>query len=547
MEPTKQQEIIIAYKGNAVIIAAPGSGKTFVLSEKIKQILTELKDHEGIAAISYTNKASNELRERSLKNGVNPKSSFFGTIDKFFISEIVIPFGKQMFGHPHQDFSIVALNTLSEEQQKDFNWFTRSMTPNALTSEHMEILKSYFLKGILPIDAVGVLANYIFTASKACKKYFKARYRYIFIDEYQDSGINQHEILLQACALNIFGVAVGDLNQSIYAFSGKDAKYLSDLTQSTLFRLFKLDKNHRCHPSIINYSNYLLNPKTALIPVDSIVVFYHKVDGNEIAIAAWIDKNLASIKTKFSIDNNKLIAVLTRGNRTAEIINKNLKTPSKISITTSLDLSLNIWSGIFSNLLNFIYNSSYKFIEVVEGFTTYDKLSKADRKKIIELKSKVTDIFSLKEFDKTLALSTFQNIAEIIAPNSFNAESVDLLDEVLSSPGQLYSYQPPKAEEIGIMTLHKSKGLEFDLVIHLDLCEWILPYGAKGSQKKDLPLEWIQDINLHYVGVTRAKKGCILLVSTLRTNNQGEIKNVVDSEFLWENEIEKLRYVKAKK
>ncbi len=98
--PTPEQERIIAEKSNCVVIAKPGSGKTFTLAHKIRKILLQVPDYKGIVAISYTNKASDELERRCLATGVNRKSSFFGTIDKFFISEIIIPFGDRVFGHP---------------------------------------------------------------------------------------------------------------------------------------------------------------------------------------------------------------------------------------------------------------------------------------------------------------------------------------------------------------------------------------------------------------------------------------------------------------
>ena len=106
MKPTDQQNLILDYDGNSVVIAAPGSGKTFVLSQKIKRNLKTLLDHQGVIAISYTNKASNELRNRSLSNGEKPLGSFFGTIDKFNLSEIIIPFAKHLFGIPNNEIKI---------------------------------------------------------------------------------------------------------------------------------------------------------------------------------------------------------------------------------------------------------------------------------------------------------------------------------------------------------------------------------------------------------------------------------------------------------
>ena len=90
------------------------------------------------------------------------------------------------------------------------------------------------------------------------------------------------------------------------------------------------------------------------------------------------------------------------------------------------------------------------------------------------------------------------------------------------------------SNEIQVMTLHKSKGLEFDVVFHLNMSDWELP--TKKVEKNDFnnPLypNWNQDLNLHYVGITRARKACFLVRGTKRTNFNGILKNAKDSEFL---------------
>jgi superfamily I DNA/RNA helicase len=292
MKPTEQQTLIIDFDGNAVVIAAPGSGKTYVISEKIKRNLKKLSEHQGVIAISYTNKASIELKNRSLSNGENPMSSFFGTIDKFNLSEIIIPFGKQLFGIPYAEIKITKITSLVEEEQDNFAWFYRNMTLDEIGIDQISIFKRYFLNGSIMIETIGVLADYIFINSIACQNYIKARYKYIYIDEYQDSGYEQHQIFLKIKNLDIKAIAVGDLNQSIFAFSGKDAKYLDELTKDQTFKYFKLDKNHRCHSSIINYSNYLLNPQTELIPTNQNYIFFYRINGNEKDIANWLDTKI---------------------------------------------------------------------------------------------------------------------------------------------------------------------------------------------------------------------------------------------------------------
>ncbi len=543
MNPTDQQQEIIDYPSNAVIIAAPGSGKTFVVSEKIRKFFEQLLEFEGVVAISYTNKSSNELRERCLRNGINSKSSFFGTIDKFFISEIIIPFAKHVFGIPANDIKIVKIDSLSEDEQNSFSWFSRGTTLDNLTDENIEILKYFFLKGIISIESVGVFADYIFTNSLACKNYIKARYKYIFIDEYQDSGANQHEIFLKIVGLGVVGVAVGDLNQSIYAFSGKNSRFLSSLRQDEHFKPFFLTQNHRCHPSIINYSNYFLDPTVPLMEADELRVVFCSIQGGDQAIANWIDQRVERIKQMFQIQQNSDIAILTRWNRKIDAMKGFLVTPTKVSITADLDMSLNVWSSIFSSLLRFVYDPTFRFIEVVEVFTTFDRLNKPSIKALLILKEEIAALFQ-NEIDADAIRNKFILVAQIIAPNSQNQESVELLDEVLRSQELLDSYRPARPDQLNLMTIHKSKGLEFDVIIHLELNEWVFPQkrpGANNDFNNPVYTDLSEDRNIHYVALTRAKKGCILLNGSQRTNNDGETRQARDSEFIWQDNIRTLR------
>ena len=547
MKPTEQQKLILDYDGNSVVIAAPGSGKTFVISEKIKKNLKTLLEHQGVIAISYTNKASTELKNRSLSNGENPMSSFFGTIDKFNLSEIIIPFAKHLFGIPKSEIKITKISTLPHEGKEAFEWFDRNLTLEELSGDNIELLKSYFLNGMIMIETIGLLANYVYTNSVACKNYIRARYKYIYIDEYQDSGFEQHQIFQKIKFLNITAIAVGDLNQSIYAFSGKDAKYLEELTKDETFKYFKLDKNHRCHPSIINYSNYLLNPKTELISTEKNLIFFCRVDGNEMSIASWLDEKIDLVQKAFGIEKSNQIAILTRNKRTAKIINETLKKPHKLSVNNDLDINLNVWCSIFSSLLHFAYDKNFKFIEVIEVFSSYDNFNKSDLEKLKIAKEKIESIFSESVLNNDEIITKFINVAKIIAPDSKSQESIDLLKSVLENPIELKSYEPASENEVNILTLHKSKGLEYDFVFHLDMYEWIFPQKKLTIPNNFNSVEftsWTQDLNLHYVGITRARKGCWLVSSTKRTNDEGATKNGKDSEFIWKDNIENLRFKK---
>ena len=98
-EPTPEQQAILNYDKNIVATARPGSGKTYTVVEKISTVLPTLPDFRGVIAISFTNKASDELKIRCRQHGIDAKRSFFGTIDKFYISEIIIPFASHLTGN----------------------------------------------------------------------------------------------------------------------------------------------------------------------------------------------------------------------------------------------------------------------------------------------------------------------------------------------------------------------------------------------------------------------------------------------------------------
>lgn len=307
MTPTEQQKAILECRENLVVIAAPGSGKTFVLSEKIKNDIKELLDYQGIIAISYTNKASLELKNRSLANGISPKSSFFGTIDKFCIQDIIIPFGSLM--QEKKTFDNLIIRSMNNSERSQLGQVEKR---EKIEYNHMDIILSLLEANIILIECIGILANYIFDNSKACRSYLKSRYKYLYVDEYQDTGIDQHYLFIKLKNMGIIMAAVGDVNQSIFEFSGKKSYYLKRIRQDKTFRSFILSQNHRSHQSIVNYSNRLIDSTCTItdIPEKDRRVFYFISLGDEKHIASFIDEKIASIMNAYNIDKFNKIAIL---------------------------------------------------------------------------------------------------------------------------------------------------------------------------------------------------------------------------------------------
>ena len=149
------------------------------------------------------------------------------------------------------------------------------------------------------------------------------------------------------------------------------------------------------------------------------------------------------------------------------------------------------------------------------------------------------------EVDKNAILECCKNMANIILPKVSEGSSFEILEKVLSDENILESYKPIRDDQVNLMTLHKSKGLEFDLVFHLNLHEWVFPlkHPINGDFKHLKYESWQQDLDLHYVGITRAKKACYFIVPAQRTNSYDRGLVARDSEFLYHNNVQVLRDV----
>lgn len=541
-DPTDEQRRILEYDGNCVVIAKPGSGKTFVLSEKIRVLLPDYPGYKGVIAISYTNKASDELKSRSLTGGLDRKASFFGTIDKFYIAEIIIPFGQHLFGMPTEELHPYTIDTIAEQYQPDLEWITTKFNYQNLSRFQIRTLEEFFQRGIIVLEAVGILANYVYDQSQACRDYLRARYTHVMIDEYQDSGFPQHQFFLKLEELGLVAIAVGDLDQSIYAFSGRDPIYLALLTrQAERFRTFPLTKNHRCHPSIINYSTALMTTDFEVLETDENRVYCLRLKGSEVDIADWLNQTIAKSVAHWGVERMNEVAILVRGNRTGQIVDTNLTVPHKYFVNTPLDNDLRVWSDIFRKLLYLAIDKNNTRIEFLENYINPYR-NKTFLRKIIRLIERIQIAIGEEERDVEQLMDFFCKIARLLNEGAENQASVNLLRRVLSTPALFDSFVPAKENEVQIMTLHKSKGLEFDIVFHLDLYEYIMPAKRPDPETGEWGYPaYTQDLNLHYVGITRARESCVLITSTERTNSYGNISNGNSSEFFRKNNVASFR------
>lgn len=523
--PTNEQQLIINESGNIVITARPGSGKTFTIVEKIKLISNELLDYQGVIAISFTKKASEELQIRCKRMNIPRKCSFFGTLDKFYISQIICPFAKH----------ITNSNKKLEVRDKIDNYPEYKGLEeigNGITDKIKKLLIQSLKEGHIFLEISGETAKFIFDMVDDCKLYIKSRYKYIFIDEYQDCGDIQHQIFLELVKLGLVGIAVGDLNQAIYAFSNRYSTYLASLMKNSDFKKFEITKNHRCHKSISNYSLKLLG-----INVENLEdkrVFKVSINGNEEQIAEAIDSKIDKIKEKYNVEKNSEIAILCRGNASAQQLDKYLQTSHKLFSENELDRYNAYWARLYSDLLISYFDDSIFSIDLVEKYID-EELNQNLFNKTYSL---VNEIFNLKVEELYDNINLFFKVAELIYPDYENKEINDVLKGVLNNSDKLFCYKPAEDSQICIMTLHKSKGLEFKVVFHLDVYKYIMPNHGDWVTEEDVE----QSLNLHYVGITRAKEVCYIMQASKRYRKKyDDYVDAIESPFLEIEGLDRLR------
>ena len=476
-----------------------------------------LLSYQGVIAISYTNKASDELEDRCNKLGVEQKRSFFGTIDSFCLSQIVAPFVAHVIGR------MVDLEPIEDKSSDE--WLSlKGREPD--DPELRSFVMRSFATGVIPLGALGPAALLILDEVPQAEAFVKARYASIFIDEYQDCGFYQHLLMKKMVSYGLRGIAVGDIDQAIFRFADKSPEYLSELIKADDFNHFQITKNHRCDSSIQAYSLALLGIQAPQIKRRDRRVFAIDMPGDESALAYWISTTLEPIMRKYGVESNNRIAILGYGNSILDTYSANINIPNKRFRDTPLDKGFTRWRRVLSELLVSYYDPSHfsgQFLDRRLGTETDQK----KRNRGLEL---VNRFYSLPEDTLVQNVSVARNIAELCEPQAEREGDIDAYLKTVEDSAKLHAgFRPAQQGEINILTYHKAKGLEFDVVFCVETYEYVMP--PYKYEEKDYDA-YGQFLAMHYVGITRARKVCYIMLGSKRHNAKGFLRDAVPSQYL---------------
>lgn len=574
--------------GPCLVIAGAGSGKTKVLTTRIANLIENGVKPYNILAITFTNKAAGEMRER-VNNIINAHDAFIGTFHSF---------GLKIIRENSALFNLTSAFTLidTEDQtsiikkiMKDINITDKMISPafikskisfiknnmlsdseiaNFLISENEKIaVKIYYeyekiLKRNNTLDFDDLLKKPVelFNSNKEVLEKYQDKFKYILIDEYQDTNEVQYKLvkLLSKKYLNLF--VVGDPSQSIYAFRG--ANYQNILNFEKDFKgctVIKLPQNYRSTQTILDAANEVISHNKQRKDLD---LFSDLGQGVKIKYIRTFNDSMENKRVVDEIQklyeegyNRKDMAIFYRTNAQSRSIEdalvkanipykvfgsfyfykrkeiKDLLAYLKLIANPSDDVSL---ERVINEPKRKIGDKTIENLREKARSLNISMFEAIDSGKELEFKNLILNLIEISKdtsitglIDKTLELSKmketyendkslesdirlenlmeFRSVSETYEKETGNVNLSDFLMEVsLVSDAAEYSLD---ANAVTLMTVHSAKGLEFKIVFIIGLEENIMPISKALYDDEELE----EERRLMYVAITRAKEKLYLL------------------------------------
>ena len=291
-----QREAVLYNDGPSLVIAGAGSGKTRVLTYKIAYLMEQGYDPWNILALTFTNKAAREMKERiARKVGEKARYLWMGTFHSIFSRILrmeagVLGFNSNFTIYDASDSKSLIKSIIKEMQLDDktykpgniqsriSNAKNHLILPDAYASDASivkadldakvpatrDIYRRYWERcrqsNAMDFDDLLVYTYLLFKDYPEVRMKYASQFRYVLVDEYQDTNFAQHSIVLQLTEENRRVCVVGDDAQSIYSFRGANIENILKFTQVYKgARLFKLEQNYRSTQTIVEAANSLIS------------------------------------------------------------------------------------------------------------------------------------------------------------------------------------------------------------------------------------------------------------------------------------------------
>ncbi|ECR3049054.1 AAA family ATPase [Campylobacter coli] len=617
-----QKEAASHIDGPMLILAGAGSGKTKTITTRLAYMIGEV----GIPAINtltltFTNKAASVMKNRALdllNNNENPLLCTFHKFGLLFLKLHIERLGrknnfiiidnddskkilKELINDdktsPHQILQFISHFKNESKNVQDVFSDLELLKDNEIKHQALQKIaiyyqnyQEYLLKhNFVDFDDLLLLTNTLLENDQNFAKEQSSFYRYITVDEYQDTNALQYKILKNLCCVHENICVVGDDDQSIYSWRGaKIENILNFQSEFSNVKLVKLEQNYRSVGMILKAANNLISHnkkrlgKTLLCTKDegediqilnsdnekiesTLVAKKIKellnagIYAGEIAVLFRINALSRSIEEAFM--KEKIPYKLLSGIRFYERLEiKDLICYLRILINPNDDLSFkriinrpkrSIGEKALQNLEDYAQKRKISLFEALcesDGGVGIFSLKKAQN----EAKKFIQNIYKLREysdlnkmienFEELFALKEFYalqedgdervlNIDEFYASikEKIKEEPQTTLEDILSEISLLSDQDGIEGECVYLMSVHASKGLEFDHVFIVGLEEGFFPLNESDIE---------EERRLAYVAITRAKK-CLSLSIAKSRFYRGSRTELDSSRFLEESQLTK--------
>lgn len=613
----RQKEAVLYGDGPLLILAGAGSGKTSVLTKRVAYLIKERNvSPKNIVAITFTNKAAKEMKERIIKEvgkeGYDIQISTFHSFGLRIIKENYEKLGyEKNFTIIDSDDSLTVVKKILKEMGIDTTRFNPKFIKNQISSCKNEMVtpekyqnlvndelsditykvyKKYqdtlLRNNSLDFDDLLIKPIELFNKYKEVLENYQELFKYVFIDEYQDTNEAQYILskMISAKYKNI--CVVGDDAQSIYSWRGANFKNILNFEKDYQnAKVILLEQNYRSTKTILNAANSVIknniNKKDKNLWTDNKTgekIKYVRTN-DEKDEASYVTREIRNlVNNGVSLDD---IAVLYRTNAQSRTIEEgflNSNIPYRIvgafafysrkeikDLLAYLKLIYNTKDDVsLMRIINYPKRKiGAKTIEnlsmdaVLNGTSMFDAISSGKelefKKLILEMKEK-SEVLSLTETidmvlnksgikselesEHTLEadirlenLNEFKSITKTFEEESGIASLEDFLNEV-SLVSDVNDQKNDNSPKVTLMTIHAVKGLEYKYVFVIGMEENIFPHV--NSCEEDGGIE--EERRLCYVAITRAKEK-LYLVNALRRMLYGKTSVNMPSRFI--NEIDK--------
>lgn len=314
-----QLEAVKNTEGPTMVIAGAGSGKTRVLTYRIAYLMEQGVDPFNILALTFTNKAAKEMKSRiaQIVGDSEAKNITMGTFHSVFSR--ILRHHSDKLGYP-TNFTIYdtqdsrsLIKAIIKDLKLDDKVYKPAMVAGRISSAKnnllsaaayesntdiisedrqtgrprlFEIYKTYekrcFLAGAMDFDDLLFKANVLFRDHIDVLHFYQHRFRYILVDEYQDTNYSQYILVKKLAAVFQNICVVGDDAQSIYSFRGANIQNILNFKNDYPdYKLFKLEQNYRSSKTIVNAANSVIAKNKNQIKKD---VWTDNEEGNKIKV-----------------------------------------------------------------------------------------------------------------------------------------------------------------------------------------------------------------------------------------------------------------------